>query len=336
MNEPLIIRLLDEKLGQHRVSGNDYIYCCPYCAKRVGTKDTKYHLYVNTSLKINSDVGWFNCFKCSVVGPIRFIVGENYKDRLYSITPSDNLKKYLIQIFNSRNAQKAENNVALPLDYLEIIYGSDPHKYISNRGITDDLMHWYKLGVGSMKLSTVDPEHRDRYAGSGRVIFPDYDKDGKIEYWVGRSFVNHRSKYKNCRCDSRDKIYNLGNLQRKGETGNVIITEGPISAIMAGKNAVATYGKNVTKDQIIRLVKEKFSSYIVALDGDTRKEVIIRQTKRFVASHTFYVASALKSYGCDVYVVDFGEDEDPASISDFKSRVENAKRFSFGTIEIFF
>jgi len=64
------------------------------------------------------------------------------------------------------------------------------------------------------------------------------------------------------------------------------------------------------------LIDIKFDHYIIALDGDARKE-------------TLKLADKLVRNNCKVSLIEFAYDEDPASITDFNDRLRNAKEFTF-------
>jgi hypothetical protein len=102
----------------------------------------------------------------------------------------------------------------------------------------------------------------------------------------------------------------------------VVITEGVFSAIAVGDDAVGTYGKNITDVQIMMLVKASFDQYIIALDGDARKDAV-------------QLAQALVARRCNVSLVEFDYDEDPDSCKDFEQRRKDALPYSLRNRIIF-
>ena len=302
-----VILELDRKLGKHRRSGREFTYCCPYCKYRKKSKDTHYHLYINLDLVINEEKGWFNCYRCSVTGPIRFLLGDKHK-----VDNTTNLKNWK-QVVNQKliGVQKEEirpKKADLPLDYDTLFIGSMAHQYLLSRGLVNADINFYQIGCGSKDLRGMEKSDRQSYAGSGRIIFPDFDEEGNCIFWVARSYVGHQIKYKNCSASARDKIYNYSYVVNNHKT--IIITEGPISAIMAARNAVGIYGKGITEEQIRILLNGKFDHYIFALDGDLK------------ARNYFFLNRFM---GCKCSRVELKGKEDPASIDDFTERVRLAK-----------
>jgi hypothetical protein len=271
-------------------------YCCPFCLRNVGKVDHDYHLYVNRSVVEHGIRGWFTCKRCGVKGPAHKLFGDNSQVEI----PASKWSEFIHATkFGKPTAHETRaKEVGLPKDYEPVFQGTRAYDYLRERGITDHQISYYKIGFGSADLRKLDREEQNKFAGSGRIIFPNYDESGKVNYWVARTYVNHKVRYKNPRnTDAGKVIYNLANAVQYEE---VVITEGVISAIRAGKNAVATFGKNVTDAQVSLLVESAFSRYVVALDGDAGREAV-------------QLARQLTRRNCDVRLVKFAYHEDPAS-----------------------
>lgn len=313
MTENYLIKL-KSVLGDGKVVGDTELnFCCPFCLKRRGSVDNNYHLYVNPLVVRNNIKGWYYCHRCFSRGKISDIVNV---DNILNYVQLSNYDKVLTNIRNSvleDSATKTSENIVLPLDYTHCFNGTEAFEYLESRNISKETISKYNIGFGYKDLRTISSEERPKYAGNGRIIFPDYDNCGKLNYWVARTYKNHKCKYKNPpNSNSRDKIYNLSRAMRYDE---VIITEGVISCISAGNNAVATYGKNVTQDQIIKLANCKFKKYYVSLDGDALKEAID-------------VAKSLTARGCEVWVTLLPLDKDPASVTSFRKYVKESTRYT--------
>lgn len=295
------------KLGQYRRSGDELIFCCPFCKTRTGKPDTKFHLYVNPLKLINGIRGWFVCHRCGARGPASRLLSDQYRQSTAVSKWREVVERFVTG--GKRVLDDQRSTVKMPLDYVRIIRGSDAHGYLLERGITNEQISVYRLGFGTEDLRELEPEQRKLYAGSGRIIFPDYDADGNVTYWVARSYVNHKVKYKNPPdSDASSTIYNL---VRASSYDSVVITEGVISAIRSGYNAVATYGKGVTKRQIEMLASVAWDHYYIALDGDAVHEAL-------------KVGESLQRCGYSVSLVQFDYNEDPASVSDMGTRLEQS------------
>jgi DNA primase len=93
---------------------------------------------------------------------------------------------------------------------------------------------------------------------------------------------------------------------RVKEIDSVVITEGAISAVMAGVDAVATYGKYVGPEQVEMLIKlqsvtDRPVKYLVALDGDA-------------LNFSQKLARSLYERGLETYLVNLPLEHDPASL----------------------
>jgi hypothetical protein len=283
------------KLGQFQRTGTGELnFNCPFCIKRIKRPDKGFHLYVNPTKYINGIRGWFYCQRCKARGPMSRLFGDEIDQGM-----SASKWREFVTSLRGKNVVEPAPKVQLPKDYTEMIRGTDAYKYLASRRITDDQITHYKIGFGTEDLQDRSYEERKHYAGSGRIVFPDFDSDGECVYWVARTYRGHKVKYKNPPAvDAGHKVYNLANASMYRE---VVITEGVISSIAAGYNAVATYGKEVTTTQLTMLVQAAFERYLVALDGDARKEALS-------------LAERLSRRGCRVSLVQFYQDEDPASV----------------------
>jgi DNA primase len=307
-----MLNKLIQKLGNYKNNSyNEYSFCCPFCIKIRNKEDDGFHLYINVK-----NLQYF-CFKCKSSGHIKKVLGNN--EDFSNVKLSDwkgirNRVKYGIV-----NKCEKSSNIELPRDYMEIIKGSKAHEYLESRGISDEQIVLYKIGFGTENLLDIDDEKRRYYAGSGRIIFPDFDEDNMLKYWVARTYVDHQNKYRNpVGARSSDQLYGL-HIAKKYST--VVITEGVISAIKGGRNCVATYGKNVTEQQVLRLIESCFETYIVALDGDAVLE-------------SFELSRRLYHGGCkNVRVVKYQDiNDDPASVENFSQLVENSFCYNFSTV----
>ena len=261
---PLIIQRfgLDNLVGK---SGKDeYIYRCPFCQDNGKTPDIKGKLYVNNkSLK-------YHCFRCGKAG--RLIV--NPSDINLSPTPSNS------ELINRLEEQAGISTGVIPLEDKTVkleyeiprfypVEGSQEYNYLKSRGISDYLIKRYDIRIGSVvskyayriiipnRVVSIDgyTDMTDMFVA--RYIF-DIPKDEE-----GRDLIQ---KYLNPFGTNRRKV--VFNLHRIKDNQPIIITEGCFTAISAGLNAVATYGKLVTNDQINQILAKKPSRLYINLDPD--------------------------------------------------------------------
>ncbi len=243
--------------------------------------DTSHHLYVNPSKEK------YFCQRCQRGGTLEYLT------KVLGLPSSPNQdvslwKKVISEfVYGTPHVEEADE-VDLPDDYVVMLGGSKAFKYLQTRGITWNQVEFYGLGFGTKELKN-------------RVIFPDCDSKGNLVYWVARTYGNHKVKYKNAPVPRTKKVYNLGRITRLGYRKQVVICEGTISANVAGYNAVCTYGRYVTSQQVELIVGLNADHYVVAFDGDA-----------FIQN--LFMATKLGRKGLNVSVVQFAYDEDPASV----------------------
>lgn len=235
--------------GQVVKGGEELSFNCKFCVRR-GKKnpDTGRRLQVRV---IRDDrFGYAFCHRCG----FRARLNSTYSPRAgsrrgISITVgADDLAELL---------KPAPDELQLPRGYCPLQPEMHASQYLMSRGISwEDVKH-YDLGIAR-----------------GRIVFPDY-LDGKLTYFVLREYTGGTPKYLNSPTPRNIQIYNLGRWVRGGSS-QMIIVEGPVSAISAGRDAVGTYGKSFSDEQVEILVglalKGRLKTIYIALDPDARKE----------------------------------------------------------------
>ena len=129
---------------------------------------------------------------------------------------------------------------------------------------------------------------------SGMIIIPSYDKDGVLNYFVGRSYYDTTFKHKNPKV-SKD-IIGFELLINWKE--NVNICEGVFDAITIGENTIPIFGKFLPKQLRLKLKEKSVNRVNIVLDNDARKEAL-------------ELSEYLISEGIDVRMVDIPNDTDP-------------------------
>lgn len=317
-----LLKQLEQAFGPGKSAGLDeYQFDCPFCIKRKGSADDHHHLYVNPSKLLHGVKGWYYCHRCQARGPLNRLL-KGYGE-IVARPPLSKWDEWLRELKNpTKTPSRQRAKVEMPEDYVPCFKGTEAYEYLLKRGITEQIVADYKIGFGCKDLKGLTREERRQFAGSGRIIFPDFDSEGVVVYWVARTYKDHKIKYKNPPdSDARDKVFNL---VRASEYVDVVITEGVISAIAAGRNAVATYGKDVTRSQVAMMVEMGFSKYYVALDGDALK----RDKKSKVKPPAIKLADDLHNRGCSVWMVLLPYEHDPASVGDFERRLAIAERYT--------
>lgn len=195
-----------------------------------------------------------------------------------------------------------EGEITYPCDILPIISGSGAYIYLVERNVSEADIAFYQLVVGTGRFRN-------------RIFIPTFDSKNLMSFWVARQFRGESSiKYLNpLNLQRRNQLFNYNKAK---ESESIMITEGVFSSMLAGRSAVATFGKFVTKEQVKLLLASNAKTFYVALDGDAKKQAIV-------------LADALYSAGRKTYLVDLPYEHDPASVENFPQFVENSKEFSF-------
>lgn len=254
------VRLLTKHLGEPIAGGSQEIrFCSPFTShfRNPNKSDREFHLYVNLRKGKFFD---FRSELCGSVSYLYYLLGEAYDSEPISVPPLDELRS---RFENLDRIQTFVLPIAdLPEWYTPVHAGSWAYFYLLGRGLTDGDIAAYRIGEG------YDDD------GEYKVVIPSFGQSGECEYWVART-VNQFSKrrYTNPVVNRR---YHLGFLHTaiRCSPRSVVLCEGVFSALIAGRDAVASYGKFVTNDQLHRLWRVGVRDLRIALDGDAEREAM--------------------------------------------------------------
>lgn len=234
---------------------------------------------------------------------VRWIEQLSTKDTIMRIielgTPPigdpDSLPDILLKADVDEVIDQARSPAGLPQGCIPLASMPEPPAYVLRRGITrDDAIAW--------GLQYVPP---GRGWVSNRLVFPVWGADGACLYWQARACWDahehvprdDKDKFRKTlnpsqefcvwhgkfpkgatRCPvcmspvqfgSHDVLLNIGQACRYPRVG---ICEGPTSAIRGGPSCVATFGKQLSPQQIAILVRHGVKAIDFMWDGPTEKE----------------------------------------------------------------
>ena len=288
---------LDAGEGHLLSNGQNIAINCPKCVMRgEPSPDTKYRLHVCVDRESNK-FGYYHCFRCGFKGRPRDKGGIN-------LSYLDLYRRKRRKVNDPEIKQPEATPIKLPKDFSLVQDGMSAWDYLTSRGLTKEDIEYYDIGIGE-----------------GRIIFPDYEENGDLCYWVGRAYDGRLPRYKNClstQSARSSQIYNLGRFKREG--GSVAtLCEGTISAIAAGRSGIATYGKQLSEPQIRILQSLGLSKLYIALDPDAKREAL--ELSRKLARHVGVL-----------YLVSMPKGEDPASLGreKFSECRSSAVKYSLG------
>lgn len=180
---------------------------------------------------------------------------------------SRSLEREYIESFGSPyvdDSQPAEaRSLALPDEFEPLISLQHNHRawrYVLDRGCTErDAWRW-SLGWCSTG------QH------GGRIVFPSFDQDGELNFWVARATGRWLPKYTNPPVPANAIIFNELSLDF---TRPVVVCEGPFDALKCGDNAVPLLGSSLDESHVIfdALVRNG-STVIIMLDDDAQRKAL--------------------------------------------------------------
>lgn len=242
-------------------------------------------------MTINLDTEVYNCWVCEVRG-----MGlENMFKKLNIKLPStykrffkSNVKKKDIDnLFPSLNKveKKSEIVVNIPSGYRPLYVNKNNSfylggaKYLIKRGLSEQDFIKYDIHYS--------PSER-------RVLFPSYNYEKKLNYYLSRAIYDTDFRYKNAKISKDDIIFNEHLVDWDDE---IYVVEGVFDAIISNKNAIPLLGSYISENSYLmhRLLQHK-KKVVFALDPDAKLKM-------------FKCMEKLKSFGVDVSYVKWEGDE---------------------------
>lgn len=284
MVNAVLLGAISSVLGKGKeTSGNNYAFECPFCHHK------KPKLEVNLVPNSKGENLW-HCWTCNAKG--KTLVGLFKKIKASSEKISE-IKSILGFTEKKEEDDSTIIKVELPKEYKPLINLSRTDiiakhalQYLKKRGITKDDIQKYNIG----------------YCEEGRyknmIIIPSYDKDGVINYFIGRSFDKEpQRKYDSPKCN-KNAIIGLEYFINWNVP--VILCEGIFDAIAIKRNVVPLFGKTIPKALMLKLVEPCVKTVYIALDNDALREAMD-------------YAEELLNVGKDVYLVELN-DKDPSEM----------------------
>lgn len=313
--------------------GGRYFGCCPF------------HNEKTPSFCVNN--GWYHCFGCGASGDVVKFVMEMESVSFYDAVKilADKVGLQLPEVkLDPQYAQKKEHGDVLKQlmrdaaryyrnNLLDEKKGNDAREYLHNRGLDDEIVKRYGLGLSLDNESMVGYMRRKGYslkdleecglvgnaqrpydAFANRIIVPIMDSMSNVIAFGGRIYHGEKdvAKYKNSTnttlFDKGRTIYGINFIKRDKKMNGVaykelILVEGYMDVISLGasgiKNAVACMGTALTDGQARELSRMTENLY-VCYDGDgAGKKATIRNV------------DILSKFVQNVRVISLDEGKDP-------------------------
>jgi len=255
MSENEKINILTNVLGTfYREGQSQLLFCCPKC---------EHH---KKKLSINIDKNVFKCWVCDLSGRNIYRLIKRYgtytdKKKWSRLTQQVEIENFSEKLFGS--SEDKTESLFLPEEFISLANKSLPTtsvypiNYLRSRGLTKkDIVRW-KLGYCSF----------GNY--EGRVLFPSFGLDGKINYFVARSYTGDWKRY----CNPPNKSDIIFNHLYLDFLKPITIVEGVFDAVKSGLNSVPLLGSTLMENSVLlsEIVKNDTTVYL-ALDSDAIKK----------------------------------------------------------------
>jgi hypothetical protein len=255
----MIYNLLEEVFGHPKNNTSNQIqFNCPNCAKlNYGVPDEKYNLEVNISLNNN---GKYNkvckCWKCGLSGPLFFIYKKYAnKKQIAEFLKYENEPIILSQI-------KKYKIFGLPKEFISFqkidknnVLHMEAYEYIKNRKVSDFLIKRDNLGF------CLEGYYKNR------IVIPSYGLDGKINFYITRTFQKIENKYQAYKLPQADKKEIIFNEKHINWNSTVYIVEAYFEYTTIPINTIVLLGKSLQDNILSKLVKYK-PNVIIMLNPD--------------------------------------------------------------------
>jgi len=295
-NSRLVLGLLHSLIGKSKPStkGN-YAFHCPFC---------KHH---KPKLEIDPKTGFYHCWTCQPATKGRNLV--SLLKKLHASPAQLTEMRGYFPDGKGNVEDKTYTVVQLPKEFIPLVQSStklvyrQAKAYVKSRGITEKDILKYNIGYCES----------GKYANS--VIIPSYDKNGRINYFISRSFERDPArKYNAPSCNKNELIGFEYYINWKVP---VVLCEGIFDAIALRRNAIPLFGKSIPKALMMKLVENDVRTVYLALDNDALKEALKYSVD-------------LLNLGKDVYLIELNS-KDPSEIGfeEMTKYLHTAKQLTF-------
>ena len=251
----------------------ELVFHCPFHDKKEQEDPSEKKLSIHIS-------GKWHCWHCHKRGkksPLYIIKRFGTRSQFESFKGA---RSYL---YNDEVEGYSEENskVSLPEGYKLLLYKSiDPDfnackKYLHSRGVSQKDIIFYKIGCYTS----------GRY--KGRVMFPSFNEDGVLNFFVGRKIDDDAfgGKYMNCK-SSKNIIFNELYIDWDDD---VVLVEGPMDMVKC-RNSIPLLGSTLSSNSMLfeKIVSES-SKVVIAFDREKKAIERANNISRTLNEHGIFV-----------------------------------------------
>tara|TARA_Y100001973_G_C5205510_1_gene341209 strand:- start:1571 stop:2539 length:969 start_codon:yes stop_codon:yes gene_type:complete len=254
------LTLIEACFGKVKVdsSSKNASVVCPVCSHQGKITNKR-------KLSIVIDTGVYHCWVCETKGRNIGSLGVRYSDQKAA---ANNLKScYGSEDLSSQDTSNEIEKVFLPKDFSLLC--ENMHKitnkryvnYLLRRGFTRAQIAEYRIGVSS------------EYGFKDRVIFPSFDKEQNLNYFIARSIdKNERRRYKNCSHPRKNLIFREFDLDFNS---HLILTEGVFDLVNCPENSTCVLGSWLDERYLLfqEIVKNR-TPVTICFDPDAQHKAI--------------------------------------------------------------
>lgn len=265
----IIIEILGNPRKENRTK-SQFAFDCPVCSAENDAPEGD----GKGNFEVNLNKGVYHCWACGGTHQTHGSIGK----LITKFGRKEHRKKLkqlgivLEDIKTGKKVIQEVREIQLPEEY-QSFKDSNPNSiqykeawnYLTKeRNLTPDIIHKFKMGF------TTSGEY------GYRIIVPSYDKEGKLNYFTGRTWLSRKKpKYKNPDLPREQVIFNE---QLINWDSTVYIVEGPFDHIVV-YNSIPMLGKDLHPKLYDLVMKNANSWVVVLLDDDawTRAKQIYTQ-----------------------------------------------------------
>jgi len=257
----VLVDLLSEFLGdphQHYESKGQISFDCPVCAEEKGldSGDGKGNLEINYGRHV------YKCWACSETHGTHGLLGKLFdqyatkgQKKVYNLIKPEELKQEDVR---RPKLRLPEGFTTFKDSNPRFIPHIEAYRYLTSRGVTDEMIEKYNIGY------TVNGDF------AYRIIIPSYNLDGQLNYFVARSWVPKKMKYKNPSVPKDEIIFNEGRIDWDKD---IFLCEGAFDSFFLD-NSIVMLGKKMSKLLFETLYAKANKNIIICCDGDAFEDGI--------------------------------------------------------------
>jgi DNA primase len=257
----VLVDLLSEFLGdphQHYESKGQISFDCPVCAEEKGldSGDGKGNLEINYGRHV------YKCWACSEThgthGPLGKLFDQyatKGQKKVYNLIKPEELKQEDVR---RPKLRLPEGFTTFKDSNPRFIPHIEAYRYLTSRGVTDEMIEKYNIGY------TVNGDF------AYRIIIPSYNLNGQLNYFVARSWVPKKMKYKNPSVPKDEIIFNEGRIDWDKD---IFLCEGAFDSFFLD-NSIVMLGKKMSKLLFETLYAKANKNIIICCDGDAFEDGI--------------------------------------------------------------